>query len=292
MVARVAPGPRSGRSRLPSDPVSIAAAQSHCQAADQGGRRPWHPASRESGGADRAAGGRRSDRHGWCVLIEVARWCGGLGNLADQIDMGWFNRTTVEGGLMADQLTEQDRADFARFNEAVVRAAKAVKAVIEGGQALREIRQRQLYRHVAGSWEQYLALHGLNRRRADQLVAAAAVLEAVETAAHETGTVVPSLSERAIRPLVGLAPEEVTEAVVEAASSPDGITPASIRKAAGRRRKSKAAKAPRPRRFRVPGGIVVVQLNRKAAAAGIDIEAALAAALEAVRRDGGQAEAA
>jgi hypothetical protein len=156
---------------------------------------------------------------------------------------------------------------------------------------LREIRQRQLYRHVAASWEAYLELHGLTRRRADQLVAAAGVFEAVESVSQETGTAVPSLSERAIRPLVGLPPEEVTEAVIEAASSSDGITPASIRKAAGRRRKAKAAKAPRPARFRVPCGIVVVTLNRKAAAAGIDIEAALVAALEAVRRDG-QAEAA
>jgi hypothetical protein len=205
--------------------------------------------------------------------------------------MGWFSRTTAEGGPMAVQLTDQDRADFARFNEAVGRAAKAAKAVIEGGQALREIRQRQLYRHVAASWEAYLELHGLTRRRADQLVAAAGVFEAVESVSHETGTAVPSLSERAIRPLVGLPPEEVTEAVIEAASSSDGITPASIRKAAGRRRKAKAAKAPRPARFRVPCGIVVVTLNRKAAAAGIDIEAALVAALEAVRRDG-QAEAA
>jgi hypothetical protein len=41
----------------------------------------------------------------------------------------------------------------------------------------------------------------------------------------------------------------------------------------------------------VPGAIVVVQLNAKAAAAGVDVEAALLAAVEAVRRDG-QAEAA
>jgi len=205
--------------------------------------------------------------------------------------MGWFSRTTDEGGQMADQLTDQDRADFERFNEAVGRAVKAAKAVIAGGQALREIRQRQLYRHVAASWEAYLELHGLTRRRADQLVAAAGVFEAVETVSHETGTAVPSLSERAIRPLVGLAQDDVAAAVAEAASSSDGITPASIRKAAGRRRKAKAAKAPRPVRFRVPCGIVVVQLNRKAAAAGIDLEAALTAALEAARRDG-QAEAA
>jgi hypothetical protein len=206
-------------------------------------------------------------------------------------DMGWFSRTTAEGGQMADQLNDRDRADFARLNEAVGRAAKAAKAVAEGGRALKAIRDRQLYRHVAGSWEQYLALHGLTRRRADQLVGAAGVLEAVEAVSEELGTTVPSLSERAIRPLVGLSQEEAVEAVAEAASSPSGITPASIRKAAGRRKKTKAAKAPRPRRFRVPGAIVVVQLNAKAAAAGVDVEAALLAAVEAVRRDG-QAEAA
>jgi hypothetical protein len=206
-------------------------------------------------------------------------------------DMGWFSRTTAEGGQMADQLNDRDRADFARLNEAVGRAARAAKAVIEGGRALAQIRDRQLFRTVGKTWETYLEAHGLTRRRADQLIAAAAVFEAVEEVSHKVGTTVPSLSERALRPLVGLAQEEAVEAVAEAANSPAGITPASIRKAAGRRKKTKAAKAPRPRRFRVPGAIVVVQLNAKAAAAGVDVEAALLAAVEAVRRDG-QAEAA
>ncbi len=288
MVARVAPGPRSGRSRLPSDPVSIAAAQSHRQAADQGGRRPWHPASRESGGADRAAGGRRSDRHGWCVLLEVARWCGGIGNLADQIDMGWFNRTAAEDADMAVQLTAEDRATLVRLERQVESGIAYVEAMIGAGKALAQIRDRQLYRDTAATWETYVSERfRITKRRADQLVAFAGVHDALE----EMGTAVPKISERAVRPLVGLDQEQLKAVVAEAAEEGE-ITPASIRKAAGRRRKSKAAKAPRPRRFRVPGGIVVVQLNRKAAAAGIDIEAALAAALEAVRRDGGQAEAA
>lgn len=188
-------------------------------------------------------------------------------------------------------LTAEERAEFTKLNEAVGRAAKAAAAILEGGLALKAIRDRQLYRHSVPTWEAYLALHGLTRRRADQLVAAAGVLQAVESVSHETGTVVPSLSERAVRPLVGLAPEAVAEAVSEAASSPDGITPATLRKAATRR-KAKASKTPKPRRFKVPGGIVTVALNRKAAAAGIDLEAVLVAALKAVRRDGGQAEAA
>jgi len=233
----------------------------------------------------------RRDRHWRRGLLAGGGACGELAGQADQIGMGWFSRTTDEGGQMADQLTAQDRADFMRLNEAVGRAAKAAKAVLDGGRALAEIRDRQLFRTVGKTWEKYLEAHGLTRRRADQIIAAAAVFEAVEEVSQKVGTTVPTLSERALRPLVGLPAEQAVEAVAEAASSPAGITPATIRQAAGRRKKTKAAKAPRPRRFKVPGGIVVVELNAKAAAAGINVEAALLAALEAVRRDG-QAEAA
>lgn len=172
-------------------------------------------------------------------------------------------------------LNADDRAEFSRLNEAVGRAAKAAAAILEGGLALRTIRERQLYRHVAPTWEAYLALHGLTRRRADQLVAAAGVLQAVEAAAAGSGTAVPDLSERAVRPLVGLAPDDVAEAVAEAASSPDGITPATIRQAAGRRRKGKAAKAAKPVRFRVPGWTIVAVPNRKAGPVRDALEAAI-----------------
>jgi hypothetical protein len=63
--------------------------------------------------------------------------------------------------------------------------------------------------------------------------------------------------------------------VAEASADADGITPATIRKAAGRR-KAKAAKAPRPRRFKVPGAIVTVTFNKKGSGSALD---ALAAAM-------------
>lgn len=206
--------------------------------------------------------------------------------------MGWFHRHNDEDGHMADQFTEKDRVDFSRLNAAVTKVAKAAKAVAEAGKALREIRERQLFRHVASSWESYLALHDLTRRRADQIVAAAGVLEAVEAVADKLGTTVPTLSERAIRPLVGLDDDAVADAMAEAAGSPGGITPSSIRKAAGKRKAKKVAKAPKPKRFRVPGAIVVVQLNAKAVAAGISLEDALKAALDVARQNSMQAEAA
>lgn len=181
--------------------------------------------------------------------------------------MGWFNRDTYAG---AADMTPEDRRDFTRFDEAVALATRAAKVVIEGGRALKAIRDRQLFRMVCGTWDEYLKRHGLTRRRADQMVAAAGVLDAVSEAVQsEIGTAVPELSERAIRPLVGLATDEAAKVVIEASRTADGITPATIRKAAGRRRKA-TGKAARPQRFRVPGAVIVVTWNRKASGSVVD----------------------
>jgi len=130
-------------------------------------------------------------------------------------------------------MTPEDRRDFNRFDEAVGLAAKAAKVVIDGGRALKAIRDRQLYRAVAETWEAYLERHGLTRRRADQIVAAAGVLDAVaERVEAEIGTAVPDLSERALRPLISMDADQAVEVMVEAA-------PRSARRPAGAR--------PRPR---------------------------------------------
>jgi len=186
-------------------------------------------------------------------------------------------------------MTPEDRRDFNRFDEAVGLAAKAAKVVIDGGRALKAIRDRQLYRAVAETWEAYLERHGLTRRRADQIVAAAGVLDAVaERVEAEIGTAVPDLSERALRPLISMDADQAVEVMVEAAGDPDGITPATIRKAAGRRKAK--AKAHRPRRYRVPGGIVTIEWNRKGN--GSVIEALTAALAKAEAELEAQAEAA
>jgi hypothetical protein len=69
--------------------------------------------------------------------------------------------------------------------------------------------------------------------------------------------------------------EAAAEAVIEAAGTTDGITPATIRKAAAKR-KPKAAKVARPRRFKVAGATVEIVFNRKGNGSAID---ALTAAL-------------
>jgi hypothetical protein len=177
--------------------------------------------------------------------------------LADQIDMGWFNRDTAEDRPMPAQLTAEDRATLARLERQVEAGIAYVEAMIGSGKALATIRDRQLYRDTAATWEAYVeARFKMTKRRADQVIAFAGVHDALE----EMGTAVPKISERAVRPLVGLDQEQLKAVVAEAAE----ITPASIRKAASRRKgKAKAAKAPRPRRFKVPGATVQITFNRK-----------------------------
>lgn len=174
-------------------------------------------------------------------------------------------------------LSHEERREFERLDQAVALGTKAAKVVIEAGRALGTIRDRQLFRDVAASWEAYLERHDLTRRRADQMVAAAATLDALtEVVQSKTGTAVPTLSERAIRPLVGMDAEAAADVVIEASGTTEGITPASIRKAAAKRRKPKAAKVARPRRFKVPGATVQITFNRKGNGSAYD---ALAAAL-------------
>jgi hypothetical protein len=204
--------------------------------------------------------------------------CGGGGGGADQKGMGLFTRTEKP---MAT-LTFEERKEFDRLDQAVAFGTKAAKVMIEAGRALGTIRDRQLFRDVAATWESYLERHGLTRRRADQMVAAAATLDAVSDAvSSKTGTAVPTLSERALRPLVGMDAADAADAVIEAAGTTEGITPATIRKAAAKR-KPKPAKVPRPRRFKVPGATVVIEFNRKGTGSAID---ALTAALRQAEAD-------
>jgi hypothetical protein len=186
-------------------------------------------------------------------------------------------------------LTYEERREFNRLDEKVSLAAAASKVVMEGGAALATIRDRQLYREVAGTWEEYLQRHGLTRRRADQIVQAATVFKAVSVAVEaQIGTAVPELSERAMRPLVSLPTDEAAQVVIAAAGEPEGITPATIRKAATRRARMKA-KVSRPWRLKVPGAVVIVTFNRKGSGSAVE---ALAAALKAAREQAGQADAA
>jgi hypothetical protein len=183
-------------------------------------------------------------------------------------------------------LTYEEKREFERLDEAVVMGVKAAKVVMKAGSALARIRDGQLFRDTAPTWEAYLKGHSLTRRRADQLIQAARIIEGVEEVLSEAGTPVPDLStvtESSARQLAGLGKTAAAEAVAEAAASADGLTPATLKAAASKRRPSKKKGIPRPVNVRVPGGIVTVTLNSKGVTMGTTTEAMLEAALTQLR---------
>ncbi|NDC64117.1 MAG: hypothetical protein EBZ59_09080, partial [Planctomycetia bacterium] len=177
-------------------------------------------------------------------------------------------------------VADQDRSQLIALEAAIDKALPAIEAMKAAGQALGEIRQRQLYRLSSPTWEGYVTdRFAMSVRRADQLIAFGVVHQEVEAAADHFGTAVPELSERAVRPLVGMDPATIEEVVAEAAAAPGGISSASIRAAAGRRRPARRG-VPRPVRILVPGGVVVVEISRKGAANGTTVVSAIEAALK------------
>lgn len=191
-------------------------------------------------------------------------------------------------------MTASEAAEFKRLDMVVAEGVRAAKAVLDAGRALSTIRERQLFRDTAGTWEAYLETHRLTRRRADQLIAAAAALDATaEAVQSKTGTVVPGfdgITERTARQLVGMDVDEAADAVIEAAGTTEGLTPRTLKAATAKRRKTKAPKVPRPDRFKVPGALVIVTYNRKSTGSVIE---ALTAALRQAQADlDGRSEAA
>lgn len=191
--------------------------------------------------------------------------------------MALFNSSKAAPAMSKNTLTPAEKAALVELERTVEAALPHVQAMIDCGKALAEIRDRQLYRSSASSFALYVRdRFGLTARRASQLVQFAGLTAVVE---EIVGEAAPTLTERAVRPLAGLADEDAREAIREAAAN--GMTPAAIATSAAKRRKSK--RPPRPVRLKVPGGIVVVGINRKGQATGVTVEALLTAALEAVQ---------
>jgi hypothetical protein len=200
--------------------------------------------------------------------------------------MGSKKSTTAGSGL-----TDQESRLLAQCERAIEAAMPGILPLIEAGKALATIRDRELHRGAWKSWEAYIEERWrMTARRASQLIAFATATEVVEAVATETGTAVPVLTERAVRPMAGMDKATVEAVVVEAAAAPGGITPATIREAAGRRRPARGV--PRPARLKVPGGTVVVEFTRRGAAAGATVESILVEALRKVRGEVPAADAA
>ncbi len=163
-------------------------------------------------------------------------------------------------------LTYSEQVEFDALDQAVGMACKAADVVEKGAAALTRIRDGQLWRDVANSWDDYLTRHSISARRANQIIHA---FKVKNDFSEKTGTVVPELSERSMRPMAGMTADEAVETLSIAAADVEGITPASIRRAVDKK-KSKGVKVPRAVRVPVPGAIIVIEWNRKGVATGFD----------------------
>ena len=180
-------------------------------------------------------------------------------------------------------LTYSEQVEFDALDQAVGMACKAADVVEKGAAALTRIRDGQLWRDVANSWDDYLTRHSISARRANQIIHAFKIKSEFS---GKTGTVVPELSERSFRPMAGMTTDEAVETLSIAAADVGGITPASIRRAVSQK-KSKGVKVPRSIRVPVPGAIVIIEWNRKGAATGFDeIEAMKKAIIQRQKRRG------
>lgn len=160
-------------------------------------------------------------------------------------------------------MTDKEREIRDRAEAIVLRGLKAAEAVREAGKALHTLKSRDLWRDTHDSWQEYVQERfQITPRRALQLVEFSTFTEAV---AEAIGTTVPvTLSERALRPLADVPPEEVGAAIAEAVAESGGgePTPAAIRKAASKRKskaKGKKVRPPKPVTVRVGGAKVIIE---------------------------------
>jgi len=160
-------------------------------------------------------------------------------------------------------MTDNERQQRDAAEEKVRRGLKAIDAVKDAGKALHTLKARDWWRDTHDSWQLYVQERfGITARRAHQLVEFAQFTDAVADAIGTTGTAV-TLSERALRPLADVQPEDVPAVVAEAVAASGGgePTPAAIRAAvAGRKKaKKKPPKVEKPRTFRVGGAKVTIE---------------------------------
>jgi hypothetical protein len=192
--------------------------------------------------------------------------------------MGWFNN--LKGFLTVESIeASQDR---------LVRLAsivdKGLRSYVDAGRALREIRDRELFKLVAPTFEQFcLSRWKMTPQHANRIIAAAEVADDLEP----TGS--RPLTERQARPLAGVPREHRAAAFQEAIEMAGGGEPTSveIETAARKRRiaKKKAKQRPaRPVTFRVPGGVITVTPGRAFTSAADLLRAALSQAEGAERR--------
>jgi hypothetical protein len=175
-------------------------------------------------------------------------------------------------------LSEQEREALTKCEQAVT---QGFQAFASAGRALALIRDKQLYRESASTFEEYVATRWrMSRQHAARLIEAAAVLENLSPMGSAPN------SERIARPLAQLPPEQQREAwsevVSNAPAGTDGtpvVTAAAVEAAVAKRtsKKKKRAKLAKPTRLKVPGATVIITPNKAFAGSVIEVlQAAIA----------------
>lgn len=169
--------------------------------------------------------------------------------------------------------------------EAIVE--RGLTAWQEVAAALTTIRDDMLYRLTHPTFEHYLQDRwGLKSRRAYQLIRAGQVAQTLNQGAE----IQAPTSERQVRPLAGLSPDQQRQAwataVAVAPKDDDGkahVTAAIVADAVDQvapKRKRKARKKLRPFRIKIPHGVVIIERRNE----GLTAAKALADALEILTR--------
>lgn len=127
------------------------------------------------------------------------------------------------------------------------------------GQALREIKETELWRLDCKTWSECCKRHwDITPEHASRLIDAALFADRAEAAGLD-----PPTSERQARPLRSVPPEEQLTAWQEAIA--EGATPQAIERATRKAnpRVGNSKERPKPIRLKVPGASVIIEPNRR-----------------------------
>ncbi len=181
-------------------------------------------------------------------------------------------------------------SELSRLDQLRETIRSGIRGWVAAGEALREVKDRQLYRQVAPTFESWAETEfNLSDRRLHQLTAAATQWATIATELPAAAAAGPPRSERTIRELRQLPAAErapaYAEALAVATSTADEPTPPDTRTVAEVVRRRKAASGRKVKhkavRLRVPGATVSVEWNAKGDG---DAAAALRFALDQLSR--------
>ncbi len=183
-------------------------------------------------------------------------------------------------------------SELSRLDQLRQRIRDGIDGWVAAGEALKEVRDRQLFRQTAPTFEVWAATEfRLSGRRLNQLIDAAMTWGDIATELPAAAAAGPPRTEKVLRELRQLPEQDRAPAYAEAmelaaaTSTADEPTPPDTRTVAEVVRRRKAASGrkvtPKPLRFRVPGAIVTVAWNAKGDG---DAVAALRAALDQLSR--------